>query len=705
MKIKLLYKFIIVLVLISVVPLSIVGFKMVNINKVTLEEAILYKHTNTAEFLAGGIDSFVMALREKLLFLISAQSIQTLDNRTKETLIKSLLSSSDYFISVSVLNAEGQEILKAYNQDYVEEAKIRDLAGSELFKKAAGGAAVGDVYENFSEPRIDVIYPVHNEYVYVSCTLAKLWKDIRDTSIGKKADVFLVDSSGKILCHTDPAMEGEISAIPPVRAVLERASLGSMEYGGEENRMVGAYAPVESMGWGMVTQQPYGFAYESAIEMRNNANRWIIIAIVLAVIVSYILAMGLTGPIFKLIKGASKVADGDFDSTVIVNTGDELEMLSDTFNSMVISLKNYDEMQIDRIIAEKTKTESIVFSIEDGIVLTDFNGKIMLVNDRARELLDIEKNPAEDDDIFDYIKGKELVEVFKDVREAEIELFSGEKRKVIKAITKDVMTTKGKNIGKMRIIRDITLEKEIEEVRDTFINSITHDLRNPISSMIGTLDIITNGMLGPVNEKQLEFLNNVKRSSKRLERLANDILDAAKVDAGRLELELEETDFREVVEEVVMFMQWEATERNQDLKSEFSGEFGRIFIDRDMLYRILINLVGNAMKFVPRGGSVTIKAVGKEEFIEVAIIDTGSGIPPEYIDRIFDKYQQVEGEMKRRGTGLGLFICKEVVRAHLGEIWAESEEDKGTSIIFRIPWELKKTKDGGIFVGEKPENT
>lgn len=684
MKIKLIYKFVILMVLISAVPLAVVGIKMVDINKISLRELTLNNHITTAGFLAKSIDKFIDALREKLLFLISSQSIQTLDFKGKQAIIQALLSSSDYFITVSMVNSRGGEFVKTFHPDYSDEAKIENIFDTELFRKAKTGPAISKIYKKNQKPRMDIIYPVGKEYIFITLTLDKLWNEIKSAAIGREARAFLVDGDGRILAHPETRMEGKTYSIPPVKAVLTRASLGSMEYEVDGDKMVGAYAPVESMGWGIVTQQPYRFAYASAIRMKKNAYRWIVIAAVFAVIIANFLARGLSRPILELTKGAEAVAAGNFTHSVNVRTRDELQTLSGTFNSMVQALRNYDEMQIDKIIAERTKTESIVFSIDDGIILTDFDEKIMLVNNRARELLEMEEQPKEGDDIFNYIKSEEVIRVFKGIKEAEIDLSVENHKKVIKVITDEVKTVKGKKLGKMRVIRDITLEKEIEEMKERFLHSITHDLKNPLSAITGMADLLKRLRGEEIKETEEKYFGVLKLEADRLTGMINDILNLAKLEAGKMDLDKKEFNLSQMLCGTRDAFTAQAENSGIELKTDLPEEPVKIIADDKLIKRVIINLIGNSLKYTPRKGVITFKAEMKDGEVEIAVIDTGEGIPQEMCEKIFDRFQQIDGK-SRGGTGIGLNVSKEIVDAHGGRIWVESEIGAGSKFKFTIP--------------------
>ncbi|MFB0526991.1 MAG: ATP-binding protein, partial [bacterium] len=409
----------------------------------------------------------------------------------------------------------------------------------------------------------------------------------------------------------------------------------------------------------------------------------------------------------NLIVGAGKVAQGDFTHKVVVRTHDELLTLADTFNFMTQKLKEYNDLQIDRIIAEKTKTEAVIYSIADGIVMTDFSGRIALMNKQAREMLQVSGEDVLDRNLMDYIGDQRIAQSLREIMEQkektivrEIDLSQGPYRKFIKTGTNIVKTEKGKNLGVVTVLHDITLEKEIERMKDDFVHSITHDLRSPMTSIRGFVEVLLDGSAGEINEEQREFLRIIDGSSQKLLGMVNNILDVAKLEMGRMKLSLTKFDPKETVERVVKIMEPQAVKSGVKLSTQGIDSLPQIRADSDLMERVIMNLVSNAIKFTPSEGSVDIIGQDFPDRIQITVADTGQGIPPDYLDKVFDKFQQVVGkEDKRRGSGLGLTIAKYGVEAHLGKIWAGSEMGKGSRFSFWLPKKLVKNKRGEIVCG------
>ncbi|MBA7514031.1 Adaptive-response sensory-kinase SasA [subsurface metagenome] len=233
--------------------------------------------------------------------------------------------------------------------------------------------------------------------------------------------------------------------------------------------------------------------------------------------------------------------------------------------------------------------------------------------------------------------------------------------------------------------------KELDQMKDDFVSSVSHELRSPLTSIKGYVDFILRGKAGPLNKKLIEYLTIVKNNTSRLGMFINDILDLAKIEAKRFELGKEALELSPFIEEMVTFFQPQAEEGKIQLETAVPTSISLVSADSDKLRQVFTNLLSNAFKFTPEGGKITIEAknAGSGSFVEIAIKDTGVGIAEKDVQKVFDKFQQVKSsgsKVKRvKGTGLGLAIVRGIVEAHGGRIWVESELNKGSNFIFTLP--------------------
>ena len=230
----------------------------------------------------------------------------------------------------------------------------------------------------------------------------------------------------------------------------------------------------------------------------------------------------------------------------------------------------------------------------------------------------------------------------------------------------------------------------IDAVKDDFMSTVSHDLRGPVNAMVMIVDMMSRGMYGPLTEKQMHNLQLVKDSGRKLTAFVSNILDSAKIKAGKMEFRKGEVRLQEVLPNLVELFTLSATARGVAIDHKFPADLPSIDADREKLEQVINNLVGNAMKFTPQGGKITLEGDPEgADFVRISVSDTGLGISKEDLPKLFKKFQQVDlaqqKEMKVVGTGLGLAICKTVVEAHGGRIWVDSEKGKGSSFRFTMP--------------------
>lgn len=248
--------------------------------------------------------------------------------------------------------------------------------------------------------------------------------------------------------------------------------------------------------------------------------------------------------------------------------------------------------------------------------------------------------------------------------------------------------------------------------KSEFLANMSHELRTPLNSIIGFSDVLINGMAGPLTEKQIEFSTDIKDSGSHLLSLINDILDLSKVEAGKMELEPSEFDLMELIERSLVMFKEKAMKHGIKLTVDIDENIGNITADERKIKQVIFNLLSNALKFTPDGGNVSVSARRMQdtplspplarggikvggELVEISVTDTGIGIAPGDMGKLFQPFQQLETSYTRKytGTGLGLKLCKDFVELHGGRIWAESEPGKGSKFIFTIPlkqWQAEK---------------
>ncbi|MFA5038353.1 MAG: ATP-binding protein [Candidatus Omnitrophota bacterium] len=357
-----------------------------------------------------------------------------------------------------------------------------------------------------------------------------------------------------------------------------------------------------------------------------------------------------------------------------------------------------------RLADEKERTDAIMRHVAEGVVVVDREGRILMMNPAAEKLLDSKSKESLGKHLVASLKDEHLLAVAKHVEAEEgrqltkeIQLDSKDEttKKILRASTAVVENEDGDTIGMVSVLSDITHEKQIEEIKSQFVSLVTHELRTPVVAIQKSLELIDSGVTGPVNEDQKRFLTISKLNLARLNSLINDLLDMSKLEAGKLVLLPSSFDFRKVIQEVkTSLLSW-INDKDISLKLDLPKESVLVSADRERMVQVLVNLLGNALKFTPKKGEVRIalhclprkERVCEEPCVEMVVRDSGIGIDPKDFKRIFNKFEQVSlvSPVGTGGTGLGLSIAKEIIGLHAGAIWVESEKGKGSTFTFIIP--------------------
>ncbi len=242
----------------------------------------------------------------------------------------------------------------------------------------------------------------------------------------------------------------------------------------------------------------------------------------------------------------------------------------------------------------------------------------------------------------------------------------------------------GKIIGRVYLYHDISREREIDRMKTEFISIASHELRTPMTSIKGSVDLILSGFAGDITADSQELLEIAQKSCDRLIRLINDILDLSKIEAGMIKLTLTPLDLTDVVERSIRGVKQIAGAGEIGLRLEKPGALPRVEVDKDRIEQVVTNLLSNAIKFSPPRGEVRVELTAPDGWVQCSVIDQGCGIAEQDLPKGFGKFQQV-GEKRKGGTGLGLAITQALVHEHHGKLWVESQVNHGSRFIFRLP--------------------
>jgi len=610
--------------------------------------------------------------------------------------LQQALISHQAFTFLAVLDAGGKETVRAADVNLFPDSG-RPATFDEVIRAAAAGGrlSVSPVVEIGGKPFLLLAYPLltGGRMLLAAYDLSELWRRLGSLKVGSDGRVLILDTAGHpLLGVSDDFPEkgwkgpGEL---PGESGWLDRVStpLGNM---------VGAYVATPSLKWRVLTLQLQKEAFAVGDRFMFRAAFFLLVLVGLTLSMTYWVAQGLTKPLEQLIRGSKRVSHNDFERPVADAGWGELSLLSKAFNEMMVRLKAVQELNVERVLEEKAKVESLVHTIPDGIVLTGFDGSIKYVNASARSLLSVSSLDTMPTglNVHQLLRQPALKELLGAVLQrrrrggtAEVDFADSKGRLLGTFFCRAATVASGsKEIGALIILRDVTAERNLDKMKEEFFHSIVHDLRGPIGTIDGFVQIMA--IRTTLGEKEKTYVGYIQESCERLRGLVSDILDTAKMESGTFALNLGELDLPALIERMRKLYTLSAQTKGIELKFETGPQPSRrLKCDRELISRVVMNLIGNAMKFTPQSGRITLSvAAAAEREMEFCVQDTGHGIPKDKLQLVFEKFKQIEqGSPTRSGYGLGLAICKKVVELHGGRIWAESEGGKGSRFIFRLP--------------------
>ncbi len=361
--------------------------------------------------------------------------------------------------------------------------------------------------------------------------------------------------------------------------------------------------------------------------------------------------------------------------------------------------KQYQEETVRNLIelsTEKKRLETIITCMANGLMVTNRNMEIVLHNPALLRHLGISEDLSNPIPVSQVLHDETLVETLKRIQSGQVpekEFFSQEIHvgsKILRAISTPTLGP-DRNVfwavaGTVTVLEDVTAFKQLDQIKSDFLNMVAHELRSPLVSVRQLNSVLLEGLAGPLLGKQQDFVRKTVNKIDALLGLINDLLDVARLEAGRLVRQQAAVDVGKIIEEMVTLMEPRAKEQNIDLTYS-CGDLKPILADPKNIEEVLNNLLSNAMNYSPDGGKVTVAAQGVDQFIEIKVSDTGVGIPAEEIPKIFEKFYRVKHPKTRHitGTGLGLSLVKGIVEAYHGSIGVESVPGKGTTFTIILP--------------------
>ncbi|WP_251555235.1 ATP-binding protein [Neobacillus muris] len=431
------------------------------------------------------------------------------------------------------------------------------------------------------------------------------------------------------------------------------------------------------------------FIYQSLEIMQEtsrSATKFILlvagVAIILTTIFAFFLSTRITAPLRKMREAAFEVARGKFDTKVPILTHDEIGELATAFNQMGRQLK----FNMNALNQEKEQLASILSSMADGVITFNRDGTILITNPPADRFLQYWYYETGDNQSSEAIPSQ-VMELFQKAVDTECEQMGelslqGHHWVILVSPLYSNQFIR----GAVAVLRDMTEERQLEKMRKDFIANVSHELRTPISMLQGYSEAIVDDIAETQEEKR-EMAKVIYDESLRMGRLVNELLDLARMEAGHIQLTIDEVNLSGFIQRIIHKFQGMAKENGIQLFAEIEEGLPSIYIDPDRIEQVLTNLIDNAMRHTPQGGSVIIKAAFEDKGIRIEVEDSGLGISEEDLPFVFERFYKADKARTRgkSGTGLGLAIAKNIIESHRGTISVRSKLGKGTTFSFHLP--------------------
>jgi len=417
--------------------------------------------------------------------------------------------------------------------------------------------------------------------------------------------------------------------------------------------------------------------------------------LLLGVLTSSWLTTRLLRPLGVLSQAARRIGEGDLAVRAGIGGSDEIAGVAREFNAMADRLRQYRQSSLGELLEAQQASQAAIDSLPDPVVVLAIDGQLLNLNRAAETLLRLSVERAGSMSALEPT-AREVIERVRlhvvggrgafqphGLEEAfRMATPDGERHFLPRATP--LYAEGGAVSGVTVVLQDVTRLLRFDELKNNLVATVAHEFRTPLTSLRMAIHLCAEESVGPLTEKQADLLHAAREDCERLQTTVDELLDLSRIQAGRIELATQPMDIEALVDAAIDAGATAAAEREVKVKSEVLPDSGAVVADPDRVALILANLIGNAVRYSPAGGEVTVGAEPSDGAVRFTVADKGPGIPREYQPIIFDRFVRVAGD-GRSGAGLGLFIARELVLAHGGEIGVESEPGHGSRFWFTLP--------------------
>ena len=430
---------------------------------------------------------------------------------------------------------------------------------------------------------------------------------------------------------------------------------------------------------------------------------WISIAGTLCFFIALIMLFNLPGnvgnPIRELTTSIKEIADQNYSQRVHFENHNEFGQLASSFNTMAEKLEEYKASNLEKLMIEKKRIETLINNMHDPVIGLDESERVLFMNNVALKIAGLNAENVIGRKVQDIAMQNDLIRTLvkdlfakdnepKQTQTESLKIYADNKESYFE---KEIIPIKiiptgekvEKQIGNVILLQNITPYKELDFAKTSFIANVSHEFKTPISSIQMSLQLLENKQVGELNTEQQNLLESIKEDASRLLKITGELLNMTQVESGSIQLNLIPTDVNEIVEYAVNANRTAAEQKQIKLKITVADNLPKLLADNEKTSWVLTNLISNAIRYSYDNSVIGINVESTNEKIQFSVIDTGQGISPQYIDKIFDRYFRIPGS-KKEGTGLGLSISKEFIEAQGGQISVKSDFGAGSTFSFTL---------------------
>jgi signal transduction histidine kinase len=441
-------------------------------------------------------------------------------------------------------------------------------------------------------------------------------------------------------------------------------------------------------------------ASQRASDTASNSLLWFGTGLVLGAVLLGLLALhtarAILRPIRTITRSAMEISAGNLDQVVPTMADDELGKLAQAFNAMAHSLRDYRQSQSAQLIRAQRTSQATIDSFPDAVLVIDNEGQVEMANPAARHLLGVlPRQPGQAgtgmwtapeplrQPLSEALRGQQnhLPESFD---KALLLGASGAERAVLPRIL-TIRDPYGATLGAAIVLQDVTRLRLLDQVKSNLVATASHELKTPLTSVRLAVHLLLEETIGPVNPKQMELLLDARENSERLLAMINNLLDLARLEQGYQQLDMQPESPEALLRTAAEAIAPRAQDKRVDVTLDVPPGLPSVAVDQARMGTALRNLLDNALTYTDPGGQITLSAAANGDDVILTVTDTGTGIPPEHLPHIFEKFSRVPGQSRGSGTGLGLAIVHEIVTAHGGTITCESQPGTGTTFRMTLP--------------------